>query len=80
MATVFERVKQIIVKRIGAREDEVVPDAFFGKDLDADSLDSVDLIEDFEKEFSVEIPADVAQNLLTVQQVVDFLVEKGMGD
>jgi acyl carrier protein len=85
MATVFERVKQIVVELLAVREDEVVPEASFLEDLGADSLDFIRLIESYEKEFSDEnktlkISEDEAQNLLTVQQVVDFLEEKGMGD
>lgn len=85
MATVFERVKQIVVELLAVREDEVVPEASFLEDLGADSLDFIRLIEAYGKEFSDEnktlkISEDEAQNLLTVQQVVDFLEEKGMGD
>ena len=84
MATVLERVKQIVVELLAVREDEVVPEASFLEDLGADSLDFIRLIESYEKEFSDEnktlkISEDEAQNLLTVQQVVDFLEEKGMG-
>ncbi len=82
MATVFERVKRIVVKLLAVHEDEVVPEASFIEDLGADSLDMVGLIEAYEKEFSDEnrtlkISEDVAQNLLTVQQVVDFLEKEG---
>ncbi len=85
MATVLERVKHIVVELLAVREDEVVPEASFLEDLGADSLDFIRLIESYEKEFSDEnktlkISEDEAQNLLTVQQVVDFLEEKGMGD
>ncbi len=85
MATVLERVKQIVVELLAVREDEVVPEASFLEDLGADSLDFIRLIESYEKEFSDEnktlkISEDEAQNLLTVQQVVDFLEDKGMGD
>ena len=84
MATVLERVKHIVVELLAVREDEVVPEASFLEDLGADSLDFIRLIESYEKEFSDEnktlkISEDEAQNLLTVQQVVDFLEEKGMG-
>ncbi len=84
MATVLERVKHIVVELLAVREDEVVPEASFLEDLGADSLDFIRLIESYEKEFSDEnttlkISEDEAQNLLTVQQVVDFLEEKGIG-
>ncbi len=82
MATVFERVKRIVVNLLAVHEDEVVPEASFVEDLGADSLDWVGLIEAYEKEFSDEnrtlkISEDVVQNLLTVQQVVDFLEKEG---
>ena len=85
MATVFERVKRIVVELLAVSEDEVVPEASFLEDLGADSLDLIRLIEAYEEEFSdenrtFEIPGDVTQNLLTVQQVIDFLEEAGMGD
>ena len=85
MATVLERVKRIVVELLAVREDEVIPEASFLEDLGADSLDFIRLIESYEKEFSDEnktlkISEDEAQNLLTVQQVVDFLEEKGKGD
>ena len=83
MATVLERVKQIVVELLAVREDEVVPEASFLEDLGADSLDFIRLIEAYMKEFSDEnktlkISEDEAQNLLTVQQVVDFLEDKGI--
>jgi acyl carrier protein len=84
MATVLERVKQIVVELLAVREDEVVPEASFLEDLGADSLDFIRLIEAYEKEFgdenkTLKISEDEAQNLLTVQQVVDFLENKGIG-
>lgn len=85
MAEVFERVKRIVVELLAVRENEVVPEASFLEDLGADSIDMISLIEAFEEEFSdenrtFEIPGDVAQDLLTVRQVIDFLKEQGMGD
>jgi acyl carrier protein len=85
MAEVFERVKRMVLELLAVSEDEVVPEASFLEDLGADSLDLIRLIAAFEKEFSdenrtFEIPGDVAQDLLTVQQVIDFLEEEGMGD
>ena len=78
MATVDERVKRIIVEVLAVHEDEVVPEASFLEDLGADSLDMVSLLEAYEKEFSndnvtLKISEDQAQDLLTVQQVVDFI-------
>lgn len=85
MATVFERVRRIVVNLLAVHEDEVVPEASFVEDLGADSLDFVALIEAYEKEFSDEnktlkISEDAAQHLLTVQQVVDFLEKQANPD
>jgi acyl carrier protein len=85
MAKVFERVKRIILELLAVSEDEIVPEASFLEDLGADSLDMIRLIGAYEEEFSdenrtFEIPGDVAPDLLTVQQVINFLEEQGMGD
>ena len=85
MAEVFERVKRIVLEILAVSEDELVPEASFLEDLGADSLDMIRLIGAYEQEFSdenrtLEIPGDVALDLLTVQQVIDFLEEEGMGD
>ena len=83
MATIFERVKKIIVEQLGVGEDEVVPTASFVDDLGADSLDLVELIMSLEEEFSepsrkIEIPDEDAEKILTVQDAVDYLKDLGM--
>ncbi len=85
MATVFERVKRIVVEQLGADDKEVVSSASFVDDLGADSLDLVELIMSLEEEFSnpsrkVEIPDEDAQRILTVQDVIDYLKDLGVGD
>ncbi len=83
MATVLERVKQIIVEQLGVGEDEVLPAASFVDDLGADSLDLVELIMSLEEEFSnssrkVEIPDEDAEKIITVQDAVDYLKDLGI--
>ena len=85
MATTLERVQSIIVEKLAVDESEVVPAASFADDLNADSLDLVELIMAFEEEFSndestLEISDEDAENILTVQQAVDYLEAKGVGD
>lgn len=69
----FSRVRAIIVEQLGVDEDEVTMEASFRDDLEADSLDLVELIMAFEEEFGGEISDDEAQNLTTVGDVVNFL-------
>jgi len=85
VATVLERVRSIIVDKLAVDESEVLPAASFADDLNADSLDLVELIMAFEEEFSsdestLEISDEDAENILTVQQAVDYLEAKGVGD
>ena len=85
MATVLERVKAIVVDRLAVEEEKVVPDASFTDDLNADSLDLVELVMAFEEEFSkdgdgLEIPDEDAEKILTIQQAVDFMNSKGLKD
>ncbi|MCL0075691.1 acyl carrier protein [Dehalococcoidia bacterium] len=85
MATVFERVKKIIVEQLGAEEEDVTPEASFADDLNADSLDLVELVMAFEEEFGgdtnpLEIPDEDAEKLLTVKDVIDYLKERGFED
>jgi len=67
------RVKAIIVDKLGVDENEVVDDASFTNDLGADSLDTVELIMEFEKEFDIQIPDDQAENISTVGQAIKFI-------
>jgi len=85
MATVLERVKNIIVEQLGVDEKEVTLEASFADDLNADSLDLVELVMAFEEEFGdethpLEIPDEDAEKLLTVQAVIDYLKELGFED
>jgi acyl carrier protein len=73
MATVAERVKKIIVDKLGVDENEIAPEANFIQDLGADSLDTVELIMEFEKEFDVSIPDEQAENIQTVGQAIAYL-------
>lgn len=76
MATVEERVKKIIAEQLGVEEDEVTPEAFFVEDLGADSLDTVELVMALEEEFSIEIPDEDAEKILTVGKALDYIKEK----
>ncbi len=73
MADVFADVKEIIVEQLGVSEDKVTPDARFREDLEADSLDIVELIMAFEDKFGGEISDEDAQNIETVGDVVKFI-------
>ena len=73
MASVEERVKQIIVEQLGVDEGEVTPSASFVDDLGADSLDTVELVMAFEEEFGCEIPDDAAEKIVTVKDAVNFI-------
>jgi len=73
MSDIASRVKAIIVEKLGVDEGEVTPEASFTNDLGADSLDTVELIMEFEKEFSVAIPDEEAETISTVGQAIAFL-------
>lgn len=73
MAEIAEKVKQIIVDKLGVDDSEVTMEASFTNDLGADSLDTVELIMEFEKEFDVSIPDEQAENIQTVGQAVEYL-------
>lgn len=73
---VESKVKAIIVDKLGVDESEVVAEANFTNDLGADSLDTVELIMEFEKEFDISIPDEDAENIATVGNAVDYLQEK----
>ncbi len=70
---VFEKVKEIIVEQLGVDESKVTPDARFKEDLEADSLDLVELIMAFEEEFHGEISDEDAQKITTVNEAVSYL-------
>ena len=73
MASIDEKVKQIIVEQLGVDEGEVTPTAHFIDDLGADSLDIVELVMAFEEAFEIEIPDEDAEKLRTVRDALDYL-------
>ncbi len=75
MADIASRVKAIIVDKLGVDESEVTPEASFTNDLGADSLDTVELIMEFEKEFNIGIPDDQAENIGTVGEAIKYIEE-----
>jgi len=85
VATVFERVKKIIIDQLGVEEEQVVPTVSFVDDLNADSLDLVELIMAMEEEFSdtnrqIRIPDNDAEEIKTVQDAIDYIKELGIED
>ena len=73
MSDITQKVKSIIVDKLGVEESEVVSEASFTNDLGADSLDTVELIMEFEKEFDIQIPDDQAENISTVGQAISYI-------
>ena len=73
MSETANRVEAIIVEKLGLSPDQVTPEASFTTDLGADSLDTVELIMDFEKEFDITIPDEDAQNIKTVKDAIDYI-------
>ena len=85
MATVFERVRAIIVEQLGVEEGDVNPQTSFVDDLNADSLDLVELIMAMEEEFSkdgktMEISDEDAEKIATVQDAVNYIIEQGIAE
>lgn len=85
MATVFERLKRIIVDQLGVEEEQVVLSASFVDDLNADSLDLVELVMAIEEEFSddnrrIQISDEDAEKMRTVQDTLDYIRELGIDD
>lgn len=73
MSDITSRVKAIIVDKLGVDEKEVTPQASFTNDLGADSLDTVELIMEFEKEFNIAIPDDQAEKISTVGDAISYI-------
>ena len=73
--TTFDKVKEVIIDKLGVEEDKVVTEASFVDDLGADSLDTVELIMQLEEEFGLEIPDESAEKMTTVQAAVDYIEE-----
>ncbi|HEX6852295.1 MAG TPA: acyl carrier protein [Candidatus Polarisedimenticolaceae bacterium] len=77
MASVEEKVKNIIVEQLGVDAEEVKPEAHFVDDLGADSLDVVELVMALEEEFGLEIPDEDAEKITTVKQAIEYIEAKG---
>ncbi len=73
MSEIASKVKAIIIDKLGVDEKEVTQEASFTNDLGADSLDTVELIMEFEKEFNIAIPDDQAEKIATVGQAIDYI-------
>ena len=75
MSDIATRVKEIIIDKLGVDESEVTPEASFNNDLGADSLDTIELIIEFEKEFNIEISDDQAVSIGTVGETIQYIEE-----
>ncbi|MBS0208126.1 MAG: acyl carrier protein [Planctomycetes bacterium] len=73
MATVKERVINIVAEQLGVNKEQVTPETSFVNDLGADSLDTVELVMELEEEFDINIPDDSAEKIQTVGQAIDFI-------
>ena len=85
MPRVFDRVRKIIAEQLGVEESDITPDTSFVDDLNADSLDLVELIMSLEEEFSkegksIEISDEDAEKIATVQDAVNYIAEQGVSD
>ena len=76
MSEHFDKVKEIIVDKLGVEDGKITMEAKFIDDLGADSLDTVELIMQFEEEFDIEIPDEDAESLLSVGEAVDYISQK----
>lgn len=73
MASVAERVIDIVAEQLGVEKDKISPETSFVNDLGADSLDTVELVMELEEEFDINIPDDAAEKIQTVGQAIDFI-------
>jgi len=85
VATIYERIKPMVVEQLGVEEENVNPTASFVEDMGADSLDLVELIMSLEEAFStpskkIEIPDEDAEKIVTIQDAVDYLKDLGVED
>ena len=85
MTSAYDRVKKVVVDQLGVEETQVVPNASFVDDLNADSLDLVELIMALEEEFSngdkkLEISDEDAEKMVTVQDAIDYIKDKGLDE
>ena len=69
----FDKVKEVVIDKLGVEDDKIVSTASFVDDLGADSLDTVELIMQLEEEFGIEIPDEDAESITTVQAAVDYI-------
>ena len=76
MSEHYDKVKEIIIDKLGVEGSKITMESKFINDLGADSLDTVELIMQFEEEFSIEIPDEEAEGLLSVSQAVDYISKK----
>ena len=76
MSEKYDKIKEIIIDKLGIEDNKITLDAKFIDDLGADSLDTVELIMQFEEEFGIEIPDEEAETLLSVGQAVDYISNK----
>ncbi len=76
MASVEERVAEIVADQLGVEKDKITPESHFVNDLGADSLDQVELVMELEEEFDLEIPDDAAEKLQTVGQAIEFIEQQ----
>ena len=76
MSEHYDKIKEIVIDKLGIDDEKITMDAKFIDDLGADSLDTVELIMQFEEEFSIEIPDEEAEGLLSVGQAVDYITNK----
>ena len=78
MADTAEKVKEIIVAKLGVDAAQVTPEASFTNDLGAESLDTVELVMEFEKAFNIQIPDEDAEKIASVGDVINYLKAKGI--
>ena len=76
MSEHYDKIKEIIIDKLGIEDGKITMEAKFIDDLGADSLDTVELIMQFEEEFGIEIPDDEAEGLLSVGQAIDYIANK----
>tara|TARA_B100000029_G_scaffold306732_1_gene299557 strand:+ start:2864 stop:3097 length:234 start_codon:yes stop_codon:yes gene_type:complete len=76
MGDTEQEVKKIVIEHLGIEESKVTNESKFIDDLGADSLDTVELVMAFEEKFSIEIPDDAAETILTIQNAIDFIESK----
>lgn len=80
MSSIAKKVTDIIVDKLGVEASEVTPEASFANDLGADSLDTVELIMEFEKEFNLSIPDEAAEKIVTVGDSISYLEENATAE